>query len=74
MITMDAYLSGWGVVCKGRPACGVWSGKYFTVEQLRAVHLALIHFLPFLAHSHVIVRMDNMAVVFHINRQGDSRL
>ncbi len=78
MIMMDASLSGWGVVCQGRPACGVWSGKYFTWHinslELRAVHLALIHFLPFLAHSLVIVRMDNMAVVFHINRQGGSWL
>ncbi len=28
MITTDASLSGWGADFKGRPACGVWSGKY----------------------------------------------
>ncbi len=52
-------------------------GKYLTWHinglELRAVHLALTHFLLFLMHSHVIVRMDNMAVVSHINRQGGSR-
>ncbi len=37
------------------------------------VHLALTHFIPFLSHSHVIVRKDNMAVVSHINCQGGSR-
>ncbi len=26
MVTMDASLTGWGVVFKGRPACGVWTG------------------------------------------------
>ncbi len=53
------------------------AGKYLTWHinglDLRAVHLALTHFLPFLTHSHVIVRTDNMAVVSHINRQGGSR-
>ncbi len=31
--------------------------------EMCAIHLALIHFLPFLAHSLVIIRTDNMAVV-----------
>ncbi len=47
MIMMDASLSGWGAVFKGRPAYGVWSGKYLTWHinglELRAVHLALTH-------------------------------
>ncbi len=41
MITTDASLSGWGAVFKGRPAYGVWSGKYLTWHinglELRAV-------------------------------------
>ncbi len=77
MITTDASLSGWGSVFEGLPAYSVWSGKYLTWHmnglELRAVHLALTHFLLFLTHSHVIVRTDNMAVVSHINRQGSSR-
>ncbi len=28
MITTDTSLSGWGAVLEGRPAYGVWSGKY----------------------------------------------
>ncbi len=74
MITTDASLSGWGAVFEGRMAYGVWSGKYLALHinglELRAVHLALTHFLPFLTHSHVIVRTENMPVVSHINRQG----
>ncbi len=77
MVTTDASLSGWGAVFEERPAYGVWSGKYLVwyinVLELRAVHLALTHFLPFLTNSHVIVRTDNMAVVPHINRLGGSR-
>ncbi len=46
-MTTDASLSGWGVVFEGRPAYGVWSGKYLTWHknglELRAVHLALTH-------------------------------
>ncbi len=76
MITTDASLLGWGAVFEGRMAYGVWSGKYLTWHinglELRAVHLALTHFLPFLTHSRVIVRTDNMAVVSHINCQGGS--
>ncbi len=57
-------------------AYSVWSGKYLTWHinglELRVVHLALTHFIPFLTHSHVIVRTDNMAMVSHINRQGGS--
>ncbi len=62
---------------RGRPAYGVWSGKYLTWHinglELRAVYLAFTHFLPFLTYSHVIIRTDNMGVVSHINHQGGSR-
>ncbi len=70
MITTDASLSGWGAVLEGRPAYGVWSGKYLNWHINN--HLALVHFLLFLTHPHVIIR-TNVAVVSHINRQGCSR-
>ncbi len=77
MVTTDASLTGWGAVFEGRPACGVWTGEfvswYINCLELRALFLALIHFLPSLRGCHVIVRTDNMAVVSHINRQGGSR-
>ncbi len=60
MVTTDASLTGWGVVFKGRPACGVWTGEFLSWHihwlELRAVFLALIHFLPFLKGCHVIVK------------------
>lgn len=76
MITTDASLSGWGAVFEGRPPCGVWTGKYLAWHinslEMRAVYLALVQFLPFLAHSHVTVKAANMSVVSHINRHGGS--
>ncbi len=58
-------------------AHSVWTGEFLFCHinclELRAVSLALINFLPFLRRCHVIVRMDNMAVVSRINRQGGSR-
>ncbi len=77
MITMDASMTALGAVFEGRPARGEWTGEFLSWHinclELRAVFLALMHFLPFLGEHHIIVRTDNMAVVSHINRQGDSR-
>ncbi len=77
MVTTDASLTGCGAVFEGRPACGVWTGEfvslYINCLELRALFLALIHFLPSLRGCHVIVRTDNMAVASNINRQGGSR-
>ncbi len=77
MITTDALMTGWGVVFEGRPASGEWTGEFLSWHinclELRAVFLALMHFLPVLGEHHIIVRTDNMAVVSHINRQGGSR-
>ncbi len=78
MITTDASMTGWGAVFEGRPAHGEWTGEFLSWHinclKLRAVFLALIHFLPVVGKHHVIVRTDNMAVASHINRQGGSQL
>ncbi len=77
MITTDASMTGWGAVFEGRPARGEWTGEFISWHinclDLRAVFLALMHFLPVLGKHHIIVRTDNMVVVSHINRQGGSR-
>ncbi len=77
MITTDALMTGWGGVFEGRPASGEWTGEFLSWHinclELRAVFLALMHFLAVLGEHHIIVRTDNMAVVSHINRQGGSR-
>ncbi len=77
MVTTDAFLTVWCSVFEGRPACRVWTIEFLSWHinclELRAVFLALSHFLPSFRGYHVIVRTDNMAVVSHINRQGGSR-
>ncbi len=77
MITTDASMMGWSAVIEGRPASGEWTGEFLSWHinclELRAVFLALMHFLPVLVEHNIIVRTDNMAVVSHINRQGGSR-
>ncbi len=77
MITTDASMTGWGAVFEGRPASGEWKEEFLfwhiNCLELRAVFLALKYFLPVLGGYHIIVMMDNMAVVSHINRQGGSR-
>ncbi len=77
MVTTDTSLTGWGAVFEGRPAHGVWTGEFLSWHihclELRAVFLALIHFLPLLRGCHVIVRTHNMTVVSYINRKGSSQ-
>lgn len=41
--------------------------------ELRAVSLALQHFLPFLKDQHVLIQLDNRAAVSYINHQGGIR-
>ena len=73
-VTVDACLSGWGAVWQGGTVQGQWSAqegaRHINVLELRAVLLALMHFLPQLAGKHVLVRSDNMSAVSQINHQG----
>ena len=76
LVTTDACLSGWGAVWQGRTAQGQWPAQnhaHINVLELRAVQLALNHFLPHLRGKHVLVRSDNMSAVAQINHQGGTR-
>ena len=77
VITTDASNQGWGAVWNGTGTRGVWSGPWRSAHinalELRAVDLALRHFLPVLLGKHVLVRSDNTTVVAYINRQGGLR-
>lgn len=60
-----------------RTAQGCWAVKdgsdHINVLELRAVHLALRRFLPYLRGRHVLIRSDNTSTVYHINHQGGTR-
>ncbi|XP_037536617.1 uncharacterized protein LOC119413633 [Nematolebias whitei] len=77
VVTTDASSMGWGAVWQRRAVQGRWGqrdhSKHINVLELRAVHLALRHFLPHLEGRHVLVRSDNTSVVYHINHQGGTR-
>lgn len=77
VVTTDACPTGWGAVWQCRAVQGKWSLReralHINVLELRAVHLALRHFLPHLRGKHVLIQTDNTSVVYHINHQGGSR-
>ncbi|XP_059381433.1 uncharacterized protein LOC132116575, partial [Carassius carassius] len=76
-VTTDASLTGWGAVCQGRPAHGVWTAAqrswHINKLELLAVFLALQYFSSLLTGRHVLLRTDNTAVVAYLNHQGGLR-
>ncbi len=67
----------WGDICNGQAASELRTGPrmlwYISCLELWALHLALWQFRPLLLGKHVLVRMDNNAVVSYINRLGGIR-
>ena len=53
---------------------GLWGvlrqGWHINALELRAIHLALWHFLSRLEGCHVLVRTDSTTVAAYVNRQG----
>ncbi|KAI2647955.1 Transposon Ty3-G Gag-Pol polyprotein [Labeo rohita] len=77
VVTTDASKTGWGAVCNGQAASGVWTGPrllwHINCLELLAVLLALKRFRPLVQGKHVLVRSDNTATVAYINHQGGVR-
>ncbi|KAI2644807.1 ORF V: Enzymatic polyprotein [Labeo rohita] len=74
IVTTDASKTGWGAVCNGRAASGVWTGPrllwHINCLELLTVLLALKRFQPLIQGKHVLVHTDNTATVAYINHQG----
>ncbi|KAL0165985.1 hypothetical protein M9458_037829, partial [Cirrhinus mrigala] len=74
VVTTDASNKGWGALCDGNPAFGLWSkaeeGFHINCLEMLAVCHALCAFLPDLKRHHVLIRSDSMIVVSYINRHG----
>ncbi|CAL9704266.1 unnamed protein product [Knipowitschia caucasica] len=74
LVATDASLTGWGAVYRGNGVSGHWRGAYTTqhinVLELRAIYLALRHFLPHIQGQHVLVRTDSVTAASYVNRQG----
>ncbi|XP_058865945.1 uncharacterized protein LOC131708048 [Acipenser ruthenus] len=77
VVTTDASSQGWGAVWQGRGVSGSWpdhwASLHVNILELRAVFLALQHFLPVLSGAHVLIRTDSTTVVAYINHQGGLR-
>ena len=74
VVTTDASLTGWGAVHDGRTARGTWGpalrSRHINYLELMAVLLALKRFEPFVRDCHVLIRTDNTATMYYINKQG----
>ena len=76
VVRNDASLTGWGAVCDGHSANGIWperDPRHINVLELDAIRLALRSFQDLLLGSHVLVRSDNTSAIAYINRQGGVR-
>ncbi|KAI2668937.1 ORF V: Enzymatic polyprotein [Labeo rohita] len=69
VVTTDASKTGWGAVCNGQAASGVWTGPrllwHINCLELLAVLLALKRFRSLVQGKHVLVRSDNTATSLH---------
>ncbi len=74
VVSTDASNVGWGVLCDGKPALGLWSKKkgclHINCLEMLAVCLGLCTFLPDLRGHHILIHSDSMTVVSYMNRQG----
>lgn len=77
MLTMDAFLVGWGAHIQGHTAQGLWSPReaqmHISILELPAVQHASQALLPFVWYRHVQLLSDNMIAVIYINKQGGAR-
>ncbi len=77
VVSTDASTTGWGAMCNGHAAAGLWTGPqlqwHINCFELLAVWLALRRFKRLLHKKHVLVRTDNTATVAYINHQGGLR-
>ena len=77
VVETDASLLGLIAVWQHRTINDRWSTQHrweqIHVPELRAIFLALQHFLPVLKGWHVLVPTDSTSAVYHINHQGGTR-
>ncbi len=77
VVSTDASATGWGAMCNGHAAAGLWTGPqlqwHINCLELLAVWLALRRFRTLLHEKHILVRSDNTATVVYINHQGGLR-
>ena len=73
----DASNLGWGAVCNGQSAQGMWTPleaqKHINELELLAVYFGLKSFLCLLKGKHVCVKSDNSTTVCYLNGMGGTK-
>ena len=73
----DASNLGWGAVCNGQSAQGMWTPleaqKHINELELLAVYFGLKSFLCLLKGKHVCVKSDNSTTVCYLNAMGGTK-
>ena len=73
----DASTLGWGAVCNGQSAQGMWSPlekqKHINELELLAVYFGLKSFLFLLKGKHVCIKSDNSTTVCYLNAMGGTK-
>ena len=74
-IFTDSSLTGWGAhLSSGEYTSGLWSKfdsqEHINFLELKAIYLAIDHFLPYLKGKCINIRSDNSTSVFYLNKMG----
>ena len=73
----DASKLGWGAVCNGQSAQGMWSPfekqKHINELELLAVYFGFKSFQPLLKGKHVCIKTDNSTTVCYLNAMGGTK-
>ena len=72
----DSSMTGWGATLNTvHMVHGVWDqttsdSRSINWLELKTVHLAILHFLDLLKHRSVMIRSDNLATIYNLDKQG----
>ena len=73
-IYSDASKTGWGAVCAGQEANGLWneseSGQHINFLEIKAAYLALKCFARRSFDKQILLRIDNITALAYINKMG----
>ena len=76
-IFSDASLNGWGAYCREEKAHGIWSASERTYHinylEILAAFIALKCFAKNTRNKQVLLRIDNVTALAHVNKMGGTK-
>ena len=77
IVHTDASTPGWGASCDDWTLRGCWEAKeqalHINVLEMKAVELTILSRATYLTGAVVCFRIDNLSVVYYLNKQGGTR-